>query len=248
MKSRIGIGLMLGFLVPSTSGAQVPATHVVKIVDEEIAPVIHLLAQPSQVHTGQIEKKAPIASIPYAYNRPVRLTQDYKLNGATSVIHAGTMGFALGSMQQQNGVDYQAYCVFGATKDNPYSKPMCFMADFTVLFGKPKMAVFDVSSNIQTYSTGVLRLVKPAEIEFTDAKIDHDFHIDLSFKRWFRNIQGVLGIVVYFKSEDHIVEENFLAVDGDNILRLQASDGIITLKIDPADQDHVIVGFIKSPT
>ncbi len=248
-KTTTGLAVTLMAALPLAAVAQTPATHVAHLLDPSQTSIIHLLHQPSVVNSGRIAAQSPIASVAYAYNQPVRLAHDYAPGWAKKSMPAGTMGYFSGTFSQSYGDGtYTSYCLFGAPdgNGNPYAKPFCYMDNLGKLFGKSKAGAMDVSSNIQTSYSSSTVPVDPPEVTATNDAIAHDFHIDISFKRWFKDYRGTTGIVVYFKSEGRIVDESFLAVDSDNVLRIQLGDGVLTLQIDPADQDHVIVGFIKA--
>jgi len=248
MQLWVGLSLVLATSAPFTASAQTLAGNIIQVVGPDKATIIHLLSQPSTVNTGPIEKQALIASIAYSYNQPIRLTQDYKMGWATGTLPAGTLGFEAGTFTARYGGRFQVYCLFGTPfhADNPYARPFCFMDHFITFLGKPKAGALDTTSNIQTFFSGNPGPIDPPQVETTTAPIDHDFRIEINFKRWFKNIQGVTGIVVYYKSEGRIVNEEFLAVDNENTLKLGLRDGILALKIDPADQDHIIASFSKS--
>ena len=252
MKRSITLAFVLAVAAATTAQAQTPAPPALQVIDQQKTAIIHRLAAPSTVTTGKTEKQALIASVPFAYNKPISLAADYKAGPTGKVVPKGTRGFDAGLFTASfRASPVHVYCLFSEVNafSGPGSyadAPLCFMPDLNTVFGKPVAGLLQVRSYIPTSSAGSPMVVRVPEISEDGTPIDHDFHIDISFKRWFKNYQGQLGIVVYYKCEGHIINEDFLAVDADNRLRLDLGDGILSLRIDPADADHIYAEFEKT--
>jgi hypothetical protein len=229
-----------------------PATgHVVAVIDPSRATIVHRLPAPDTINTGRIDKQALIASVPFAYNRPITLAADYKAVVTGKIILKGTRGFDAGFFKTNlRPMPVHVYCLFGdpavfSGPDTYAREPLCYIPDFTAFFGTTQAGELQIRSYIPTSFSGNPIPIRVPPVTEDGTPIDHDFHIDISFKRWTRD-QGRLGIVVYLKTEGHIIEENFMPADDDNILRLDLGDGILKLRIDPSDSDHVYSEFDKA--